>query len=93
MLKLAPLVLALATPAVAQSLYKAFTEAKARAYALYDQTAALPAMVPWLVAEIEEFFKTPRVKQGQKTLDQHLERLRINLAFRQREAAKLASYF
>lgn len=41
-------------PWVAQSLYKAFTEAKARAYALYNQTAALPAMVPWLVAEIEE---------------------------------------
>jgi 4,5-dihydroxyphthalate decarboxylase len=41
-------------PWVAQSLYKAFAEAKSRAYALYDQTAALPAMVPWLVAEIEE---------------------------------------
>jgi 4,5-dihydroxyphthalate decarboxylase len=41
-------------PWVAQSLYKAFTEAKVRAYALYHQTAALPAMVPWLVAEIEE---------------------------------------
>jgi 4,5-dihydroxyphthalate decarboxylase len=41
-------------PWVAQSLYKAFTEAKARAYALYNQTAALPAMVPWLVAELEE---------------------------------------
>lgn len=41
-------------PWVAQSLYKAFTEAKARAYALYNQTAALPAMVPWLVAEIEQ---------------------------------------
>ena len=41
-------------PWVAQSLYKAFTEAKARAYTLYNQTAALPAMVPWLVAEIEE---------------------------------------
>jgi 4,5-dihydroxyphthalate decarboxylase len=39
---------------IAQSLYKAFSEAKARAYALYDQSAALPAMVPWLVAEIEE---------------------------------------
>ena len=48
---------------------------------------------PELAAEIEEWFKTPRVKQGQKTLDQHLERLRINLAFRQREAGKLASYF
>jgi len=41
-------------PWVAQSLTKAFTEAKAKAYALYDQTAALPAMVPWLVAELEE---------------------------------------
>ncbi len=41
-------------PWIAQSLYKAFTDAKARAYALYSQTAALPAMVPWLVAELEE---------------------------------------
>jgi puromycin-sensitive aminopeptidase len=48
---------------------------------------------PELVEEIEEFFSVPRVKQGQKTLDQHLERLRINLAFRQREGSKLASYF
>ena len=39
---------------IAQSLYKAFNAAKARAYALYDQTAALPAMVPWLVAALEE---------------------------------------
>jgi 4,5-dihydroxyphthalate decarboxylase len=39
---------------VAQSLYKAFTEAKARAYALYNQTAALPAMLPWLVSHTEE---------------------------------------
>jgi 4,5-dihydroxyphthalate decarboxylase len=43
-----------AHPWVAQSLYKAFTEAKTKAYALYNQTAALPAMVPWLVAELEE---------------------------------------
>jgi 4,5-dihydroxyphthalate decarboxylase len=41
-------------PWVAQSLYKAFTEAKSKAYALYNQTAALPAMVPWLIAELEE---------------------------------------
>ncbi len=41
-------------PWVAQSLTKAFTEAKAKAYALYDQTAALPAMVPWLIADLEE---------------------------------------
>ena len=39
---------------IAQSLTKAFSEAKARAYALYNQTAALPAMVPWLIAALEE---------------------------------------
>jgi 4,5-dihydroxyphthalate decarboxylase len=39
---------------VAQTLYKAFIAAKEKAYALYNQTAALPAMVPWLLAEAEE---------------------------------------
>jgi len=43
-----------ANPWVAQSLAKAFGAAKARAYASYDQTAALPAMIPWLTAHIEE---------------------------------------
>ena len=43
-----------ANPWVAQSLYKAFSAAKARAYELYNQTAALAAMVPWLTAQIEE---------------------------------------
>ena len=43
-----------ANPWVAQSLYKAFVAAKAKAYELYAQTAALPAMVPWLTAELEE---------------------------------------
>ncbi|HEX6296055.1 MAG TPA: ABC transporter substrate-binding protein [Burkholderiales bacterium] len=43
-----------ANPWVAQSLAKAFGSAKARAYASYDQTAALPAMIPWLTAHIEE---------------------------------------
>jgi 4,5-dihydroxyphthalate decarboxylase len=41
-------------PWVAQSLYKAFAEAKALAYASYNQTAALAAMVPWLTAHVEE---------------------------------------
>jgi 4,5-dihydroxyphthalate decarboxylase len=41
-------------PWVAQSLYKAFSEAKARMVALYGQTAALPAMVPWLLPALEE---------------------------------------
>jgi len=41
-------------PWVAQSLYKAFASAKANAYETYNQTAALPAMLPWLVAHVEE---------------------------------------
>ena len=41
-------------PWVAQTLYKALVESKAKAYELYDQTAALPAMVPWLTAHLEE---------------------------------------
>jgi len=41
-------------PWVAQSLYKALAEAKARALELYRQSAALPAMLPWFVAHVEE---------------------------------------
>ena len=39
---------------VAQSLYKALEAAKAHALELYKQTAAMPAMLPWLVAHLEE---------------------------------------
>jgi 4,5-dihydroxyphthalate decarboxylase len=41
-------------PWVAQSLYKAFAAAKAKAFELYRQSAALPAMLPWFVAHVEE---------------------------------------
>ena len=41
-------------PWVAQSLYKACVASKARAYELYNQTAAMPAMLPWTVAHVEE---------------------------------------
>ena len=41
-------------PWIAQSLHKACVEAKARAYELYSQTAAMPAMLPWSVAAVEE---------------------------------------
>jgi 4,5-dihydroxyphthalate decarboxylase len=41
-------------PWVAQSLYKALEASKAVAMALYGQTAAMPAMLPWLVAHLEE---------------------------------------
>ena len=43
-----------ANPWVAQSLYKALVASKARAYALYDQTAALHSMLPWSQAQAEE---------------------------------------
>jgi 4,5-dihydroxyphthalate decarboxylase len=41
-------------PWIAQSLVKALVAAKAQAYELYNQTAALPAMLPWSVAHVEE---------------------------------------
>src|SRR5438270_5773449 len=41
-------------PWVAQSLYKALTASKARAVEMYSQTAAMAAMLPWLVAHLEE---------------------------------------
>ena len=41
-------------PWVAQSLFKAFNAAKAKALAMYNQTAALAAMLPWLTAHVEE---------------------------------------
>jgi len=41
-------------PWVAANLYKALVESKAEAYRLYDQTAAMPAMLPWSVAHLEE---------------------------------------
>jgi 4,5-dihydroxyphthalate decarboxylase len=41
-------------PWVAQSLYKALEASKARAMEMYGQTAALPAMLPWLVAHVDE---------------------------------------
>ena len=41
-------------PWVAQSLFKAFGAAKAKALAMYNQTAALAAMLPWLTAHVEE---------------------------------------
>jgi 4,5-dihydroxyphthalate decarboxylase len=41
-------------PWIAQSLYKAFVAAKAKALELYRQTAAMPAMLPWFVAHVEE---------------------------------------
>jgi len=41
-------------PWVAQSLYKAFLAAQKKAYQGLDQTAALMAMLPWLMSHVEE---------------------------------------
>jgi hypothetical protein len=43
-----------------------------------------------LESEVREFFATHKVKQGGKTIDQHLERLRVAVAFRKREGAGFA---
>ncbi|MEE8292690.1 MAG: hypothetical protein V3R80_14545 [Candidatus Tectomicrobia bacterium] len=45
---------------------------------------------PDSAAEIEAFFQSHKVPQGELTLQQHLERLRVNAALREREAASLA---
>jgi puromycin-sensitive aminopeptidase len=41
-------------------------------------------------AEVMAFFETHEVPQGDKILAQHLERLEVNVALRQREAARLS---
>jgi puromycin-sensitive aminopeptidase len=58
--------------------------------------SALPRMCEGVVAlvdrvdEVIDFFATHPVKQAGKTIDQHLERLRIAAAFKQREGERLA---
>ncbi len=49
--------------------------------------------VKWLVdvaADVEGFFAEHPVPQGAKTLEQHLERLRVNAAFRDRDHEALS---
>ena len=59
--------------------------------------AALPRMCEAIVAlldreaEVHEFFQAHRVRIGAKIIDQHLERLRVAVAFRRREGATLAA--
>ena len=48
---------------------------------------------PELAADVEQFFATHKLEAGAKPLEQALERLRVNVRFRQREAASLATYF
>ena len=46
---------------------------------------------PEQVDDVLEFFKTHDVPQGRPMMRQHLERLRINAAFRKREALCLSN--
>jgi puromycin-sensitive aminopeptidase len=45
---------------------------------------------PELASEVEKFFESHTVPTGELTMQQHLEKLRVNVALREREAKKLA---
>lgn len=49
-------------------------------------------VTPALAAEVSDFFAAHPVKQGTKTLEQHLEKLRVAVACKQREAAQVEEY-
>jgi puromycin-sensitive aminopeptidase len=49
-------------------------------------------VTPQLETEVREFFAAHPVKQGAKTMEQHMEKLRIAVACKQRESANLAAY-
>jgi hypothetical protein len=44
-------------------------------------------VTPALEAEVIDFFTSHSVKQGEKTMQQHLEKLHVAVAAKQREAA------
>ena len=44
---------------------------------------------PQLASEIHDFFQEHPVPQGQLTLDQHLEKLTVNVALREREGNRI----
>ena len=46
---------------------------------------------PDVVADVQSFFSEHEIPQSAKTLDQILERQRVNAALREREAARLAA--
>jgi puromycin-sensitive aminopeptidase len=49
-------------------------------------------VTPALAADVSDFFASHPVKQGTKTLEQHLEKLRVAVACKQREAAQIQAY-
>jgi puromycin-sensitive aminopeptidase len=48
---------------------------------------------PSVAADVRSFLEAHPVKAGQRTVEQTLERLDVNVAFRQREASRLAGLF
>lgn len=46
---------------------------------------------PELASEIHDFFQRHPIPQGQLTLDQHLEKLSVNVALREREGSRIGS--
>jgi puromycin-sensitive aminopeptidase len=49
-------------------------------------------VTPKLEAEVSEFFSSHPVKQGAKTMEQHLEKLHVAVACKQREAVNVEKY-
>jgi puromycin-sensitive aminopeptidase len=49
-------------------------------------------VTPELEADVVEFFASHPVKQGAKTMEQHLEKLRVAVTCKQREAANIEAY-
>ncbi|MBI3757967.1 MAG: M1 family metallopeptidase [Deltaproteobacteria bacterium] len=49
-------------------------------------------VTPQLEAEVTDFFASHPVKQGEKTMQQHLEKLHVAVATKQREAANVEAY-
>jgi hypothetical protein len=47
---------------------------------------------PEQAADVEAFIAAHPVPQAAKTVEQHLERLRVNVALREREAAAVAAH-
>jgi hypothetical protein len=62
---------------------------------LYPENS-IPRMCAGIVAlvhqepEVVKFFAAHPVKQGGKTIDQHLEKLHVAVAFKKREGARIA---
>jgi puromycin-sensitive aminopeptidase len=54
---------------------------------------SISALSPAIAPEVRAFLEANPVKAGQRTVDQTLERLDVNVAFRQREGERLAQVF